>query len=278
MPFFVMKDQPMHIRYPIAEASFRGGMRDRLLLGLFIAALFLLLSMPLFSSFSMRDVTGVAMTYSLSVMSAIGLILTIFLGGSLVSRDIQSRTIYSVATLPVSRSRYLLEKYLGLVQLLSCSMTILGFLNFIGLSFLSRAYPPDKEIVWVNYFLCLFFELEKLLVLASVLMLFSAIATSSFLPMILTLAVYVVGTTTEKVKLYMETFKEAETLSPLVKMVVKYAYYIFPNLSHFDLKIQTVYSLPVAFSSAVAVFFYGIGYITIVICAASVIFKKRDLL
>ena len=267
----------MRMNFPIAEASFRGGIRDRLLLGLFVASLFLLLSMPLFSTFSMRDVTGVAMTYSLSVVSAIGLILTIFLGGSLVSRDIQSRTIYSVATLPISRSRYILEKYLGLAQLLFCSVAILGFLNFIGLTVLANAYPPDKQIIWGNYFLYLLFDLERLLVLSSVLILFSSVATSSFLPMILTLAVYFVGTTTEKVKYYLETFKEAETISPLVKAIVKAAYYVFPNLSFFDLKLQAIYSLPVDFSAAFAAFFYGLGYIVIMLTLASFIFRRRDL-
>lgn len=266
----------MRKEFPLAEVSFKGGMRDRLIPGLLVVSLLLLCSTPLFSSFSMRDATGVAMTYSLSLVSAIGVILAVFLGGALISRDIQSRTVYSVATLPISRSQYLFEKYLGLVQLLFCSMTILGFLNFMGLSFLAKVYPPDKPIAWANYFLYLLFDFEKLLVLSAALVLFSAVATSSFLPMLLTLAVYAIGTTTEKVELYIETVKEAEKISPLVKTIVKGVYYLFPNLSLFDLKLQAIYSLPVDPKVLLLSFIYGIGYSIILLVLASALFSKRD--
>jgi ABC-type transport system involved in multi-copper enzyme maturation permease subunit len=266
----------MRISFPLAEASFKGGIRDRLLVGLFVVSLLLFLSMPLFSSFSMRDVTGVAMTYSLSVISAIGVILAIFLGGALISRDIQSRTIYSIATLPISRSRYLVEKFLGLVQLLFCSMAIVGFINFIGLAFMAQYFPPDKAISWANYFIHLIFDFEKLLILSAVLVLFSTVATSSFLPMVLTLAVYAVGSTTDKVKLYVETVKDADKISPIIKLVVKFAYYLFPNLALFDLKLQAIYSLPLEPKILLASFLYGAGYIVVTLVIAAALFIKRD--
>ena len=169
MPFFIESHyfsgvSMMLDKFPLALATFKGGLRDRLLLGLFVAALLLLGTMPLFSSFSMRDVTGVAITYSISGVSAIGVLLVVFIGGALIPRDIQSRTIYSIATLPVSRTRYLLEKYLGLALILLCSMMILGFLSLGGNWLMAVNYPPDRPIQWGNYLLYLFFDFEKLLV------------------------------------------------------------------------------------------------------------------
>ena len=263
-------------RFPLALATFKGGMRDRLLLGLFVVSLLLFGAMPIFGTFSMRDVTGAATTFSLSVVSAIGVLLVLFIGAALIPRDIQSRTIYSVATLPISRTRYLLEKYLGLALLLGCSLGVLGLLNLAGIWFMAAAYPPDKPLVWVNYLLYLIFDLEKLLVLSSVLVFFSAVATSSFLPMVLTLAIYAVGMTTEKVKFFLETAEGAKEAAPALKAVVYAVYYVFPNLSPFDLKVDMIYGLTVDPKLLLLTFLYGIGYVVVMLVAASIVFSRRD--
>lgn len=263
-------------RFPLALATFKGGLRDRLLLGLFVVSLLLLSAMPLFGSFSMRDVTGAATTFSLSAVSAIGILLVLLIGAALIPRDIQSRTIYAIATLPVSRTRYLLEKYLGLALLLACSLGVLGFLNLTGIWFMAASFPPDKPLLWGNYLLYLLFDLEKLLVLSSVLVFFSAFATSSFLPMVLTLAVYAVGMTTEKVRLFIETAEGAKHASPALRGLVQAIYYLFPNLSPFDLKLNMIYAIPADPKLLLLTFLYGTGYIVVMLVLASVAFSRRD--
>lgn len=262
--------------FRLALLTFKGGVRDRLLMGVLAVALLLFFTTPLFSSFSMRDVFGVALTYSLSVISATGVLLAVFIGGSLIARDIQSRSIYSVATLPISRSRYILEKYLGLALLLFCSLGILWVLNLGGLLFVSSQYPPDRAFIWGNYLLYFLFDLEKLLILSSVLVLFSAVATSTFLPVYATLAVYAIGMTTEKVKYFIETVKGGQDISPVVKVVAKVAYFVFPNLSPFDLKVPMVYALQLDVSTLMFTFCYGIGYIIVMLVLACLVFANRD--
>jgi len=262
--------------FSLAQVTFKGGVRDRLLHGVLVAALLLLCSTPIFSSFSMRDVAGVAVSYTLSMISVIGVILAVFLGGNLIARDIQSRTIYSVATLPLSRSRYIMGKYLGLAQLLCCSLAILGLLNALGLAAIAKGYPPDRPLQWLSYAACLAFDLEKLLILCAVLVLFSAIATSTFLPMILTLAVYAVGESTEKVKFFIETVEGAKNVTPAVRGVSRIIYYLFPNLSLFDLKNQVIYALPLDPGALLLTALYGIGYITVTLALACAVFGRRD--
>ncbi|WP_162604959.1 ABC transporter permease [Geomonas terrae] len=266
----------MQQRFPIAAATFKGGMRDKFLLGLGIVSLLLVCTMPVFGSFSMRDVTGAATTYGLSLVSAFGVLLVIFIGGTLIPRDIQSRSIYSAVTLPVSRTRYLLEKYLGLAQLLGYSMAALGVVNLGALALMASMYPPDKPLAWGNYLVYLFFDLEKLLVLAAVLIFFASIATSAFLPQVLTVAVYAIGLTTEKVKLYVESAEGAKHISPALKVVVQWLYYICPNLSPFDFKVQMIYALPVDPKIMLLALLYGTGYIVVMLVLASFAFSRRD--
>lgn len=260
----------------LAVITFKGGLRDRILLGVFLAALLLMLSLPMVSSFSMRDVTGVAISYSLSVISAVGVLLTVILGGSLLAKDIQGRIIHSIATLPISRTQYVLGKYLGLAMTVLCSLIILGLLNCIGIYYISLAFPPDKAIVWQNYAWYLLFDIEKLLLLASVLTLLSSVTTSTFLPMLLTLAVYAIGASTEKVKFFIETAQGEKTVAPAVKVVSQVIYYIFPNLSLFDFKTQFTYSLPLDGRSLYLTFGYGLGYCVVMLFMACRVFDGRD--
>lgn len=267
-----MKDRS----FALAMVTFKGGVRDRLLHGVFIAALLLIITTPLFSSFSMRDVPGVAASYSLSMISMIGVLLAVFLGGNLIARDIQSRSIYSVATLPISRSRYIVEKYLGLALLLCSSVAILGTLNWLGLLGISLGYPAERPISLLNYLAYLFFDAEKLLILAAVLVFFSALATSTLLPMLLTLAVYAVGESTEKVKFFIETVEGAKNVSPALRAISQVIYYLFPNLSLFDLKTQATYTLPLNPTVLLLTAMYGAGYVLVMLTLACAVFRKRD--
>lgn len=260
----------------IGGSTFLGGLRDRVLTGVLIAALISVLGMPVFTSFSLRDVTGVALTYALSLASALGVLIVLLVGGNLLSREMQNRTIYSVATLPISRSRYLVEKFLGFALLLFAAVAVLGVFNALGVHLLATLNPPDRPISWLNYFLCLVYDFEKLMVLASVLLFFSSFATSTLLPILLTLAVFVLGISTEKVKFFIETVKGAEQVSPFIRGVSKVIYYVFPNLSLFDLKTQAVYALPLDPRMLALTTLYGIGYVMVMLVLACAVFEKRN--
>jgi Cu-processing system permease protein len=260
----------------LAMVTFKGGVRDRLFAAVIALAVLLVFSLPLFGTFSMRDVAGVSVSYSLSMISAMGVLLALFLGGNLIARDIQSRAIYTVATLPISRSRYILGKYLGLALLLFCSVALLGAINYCGLLFMVSQFPPEKPIIWTHYVLCLFLDFEKLLVLSGVLVLFTTVATSTFLPMALTLAVYVVGESTEKVKFFIETVQGAQNVSPSLRAFSQIIYYVFPNFSLFDLKTQVTYGLPLNSQAVLLTQGYALGYCTVMLVLACTFFAKRD--
>jgi ABC-type transport system involved in multi-copper enzyme maturation permease subunit len=229
--------------YAIVRVTFLGGVRDRTLFGIFILGLLLLLTIPVFSYFSMRQTTEVAAGYALSVISLIGLLLTVFMGGNLISRDIDRRGIHTVVTLPISRSQYMVGKFIGLALLLLVSLVILYLLAAIAVFLISLQYPPAKPLPWKIYLL-------------------NSFATSTFLPMALTLAVYGIGQNTALVKDYLAKGTNAEEISPVITVVAKASYYIFPNLSAFDIR---------------NAFVYGMFYIGVVISMATFVFSRRDL-
>ena len=268
---------PMRKIGAIVKVTFLGGARDRTLFGIFVLGLLLLLTIPVFSYFSMRQTTEVAAGYALSVSSLIGLLLTVFMGGNLISRDIDRKGIHTVVTLPISRSQYMIGKFIGLALLLLVSLLILYILAAIAVLLISLQYPPSKPLQWEIYLLVGIFEYIMLLVISAVSVLFNSFATSTFLPMALSLAVYCIGQSTALVKDYLTKAPEAKEISPLVSFLAKGSYYFFPNLSAFDIKNAFVYSLPVNLPYLMMVLLYGMFYTGVVMFMATFFFGRRDL-
>ena len=261
----------------IVKVTFLGGVRDRTLFGIFILGLLLLFTVPIFSYFSMRQTTEVAAGYALSVISLIGLLLTVFMSGNLLSRDIDRKGIHTVVTLPISRSQYLVGKFIGLALLLLASLVILYFLGGIAVFLTSLKYPPSRPLHWQIYVLVGIFEYTMLLVISSVSVLFNSFATSTFLPMALTLAIYGIGQSTALVKDYLAIALNAREISPVIAFVAKASYYIFPNLSAFDIRNAFVYTLPVHLPYLMTVFLYGLFYMGVILFLATYVFGRRDL-
>ena len=259
--------------------TFKGGIRDRTIHTIVLLALLLLISTPLFSSFSMRQVVQVAVDYNLSTISFIGLLLSIFAGINLITKDIDKRSIYTVISLPLSRSQYLIAKIFGLVSLIFFSLLILTIFGSISIKLTSYLYPQDinSQIFWYKIFISIFYIYLKLIIITSAVFLFSSFATSTFLPLVLSFIFYFIGESIEEVKTFIEGVGK-ERVNPVVKAVAQFAYYIFPNLSAYDLKPHAIYGLPLDYGNLLFVFLYGIFYTAIILTISVMIFRRREFL
>ena len=178
---------------------------------------------------------------------------------------------------PIIDSQYLVGKFIGLALLLLVSLAILYVLAAIAVFLTSLQYPPFRPLHWKIYLLVGVFEYVMLLVISAVLVLLNSFATSTFLPMALTLAVYCIGQSTTLVKDYLATGTNAQEIAPVIGFVAKASYYIFPNLSAFDIKTAFVYSLPVHLPYLMMVLLYGVFYMSVMIFMATFFFGRRDL-
>jgi hypothetical protein len=95
--------------------------------------------------------------------------------------------------------------------------------------------------------------------------------------MALTLAVYCIGQSTVLVKDYLEKAPEAKEISPIVAFIAKASYYLFPNLSAFDIRNAFAYSLPVQLPYLMLVLLYGFFYLGVSMFMATYFFGRRDL-
>ena len=265
------------IIWAIGLATLKGGLRDRLIQSLLFAGLFFLISTVVFSSFSMRQTLEVAINYSLATVQLLTILTTLFLGLNLLSREIETRAGYGLLTQPLSRTQYLLGKFVGLA-LLSCIIVfLLSVCSVMGILLVKFSEQGVQSINWLNYGFATSGILMMAMLLGATSLLFSAVATSAILPFLATIGVWFIGQSTQTVKNYLDANLTDHSITPFLKTVITGAYYFFPNLSLLDFKVYTIYNLPIPDGQVCYSLIYALVYTGILLCIASGLFQSRDM-
>jgi len=255
--------------------TLKGIFRDRVFQGIMVTAcLFLLI--PGLATLSMRQVTELSLTLSLSLISFILLLLSVFLGGTSLWKDIERRYTYSVLGLPLTRGRYLLGKFAGTALFTLFVALVLGVVACLVVSWVSTTYPPDRSVVWENVLICVLFDALKYILVIAFAFLFSSVSTSFFLPVFGAISIFLAGNVTQQVYDYINSAAGA-TLSPLVRQSAVGLYYILPNFSAFNLKVNAIYGIPLTFSGVFLTLAYFVVYTAIVLSLAVLVFSRREM-
>src|SRR5579872_6380765 len=124
----------------ISFNTFREAVLDRVLYNLIIFALLLVATAPLFGEISIGVEKLILVNVGLSAISVFGIIIAIFIGIGLVSKEIEKKTLYTILSRPVRRWEFITGKYLGLLLTLvvNAALMTVGFyialLIFTGLT------------------------------------------------------------------------------------------------------------------------------------------------
>ncbi|BCS53798.1 ABC transporter permease [Geobacter sp. SVR] len=260
----------------VIKISLKGIFRDRIFHGIMALAV-LFLFIPSAASLSMRQVTELSITLSLSLMSFIMLLLAVFLGATSIWRDIERRYTFSVLSLPISRSAYFVGRFCSIALFLLLTALILGCATFLVVTVASSIYPPTKPLSWYALATGVVFSSLKYILLIAVAMLLSTISTSFFLPVFGTLCAYLAGSITQQVYDFLQTPSAMKAISPFVKQAALFFYYLLPNLSAFDFKVNAIYSLPLNAGGLLVTVLYFAIYTAVLLAAGAILLGQREL-
>lgn len=260
----------------LVASNLRMIMRDRILHGVAGVALFMLILVPAFSMFSMRQMQEVAVTFSLSTSSLLLLVVTLLLATSSIWRDVERRYTSSVLTLPISRVIYLLAKYCSIAIFVALCGVILYVVTAVVVKLSSLQYPSDLPIAWGTIALAIMADVVKCFLLTGVGMLLSAVSTSFFLPFFGSLAIYLSGSASQEVFEYV-TGQFGKDMNEVSIALIKGVYYLLPNFSAFNFKVHAVYVLPVTAKSLAFPVIYFVIYTSILLGLAVWAFNRREL-
>lgn len=247
----------------IALNTFRENLRDKILYNLLFFAGLLIAASRLLSSLSMGEQEKIVTDMGLAAINLIGVIIAVFVGIGLVSKEIERRTIYTIMARPISRVQFMLGKYLGLVVTLSVNLSImlLVFLLTIWWSGASvhMSLLQAVELIFV-----------ELLVITALALFFSTFS-SAMVSASMTLGLYVIGHLTPDLKGIAE-----KSQNELATMLLTGIYYLCPNLEMLNIKGQAAAGLSVSFAYQSMATVYGLLYSSLLLAVACIIFQRRD--
>jgi Cu-processing system permease protein len=255
--------------------TLKGIFRDRVFHGIMVIAVAFLF-IPSLASLSMRQVTELSITLCLSLVSFILLLLAMFLAGTSIWKDMERRYIFSVISLPMDRSSYVLGKFLSTALFLMITSVILGFVSYLVILNAINLYPPVRPVVWGNLFAALCFNCMKYILLSSFAFLFSSVSTSFFLPVFGAISVFMVGSVSQDAYDFIHSSAGAQ-LAPLTQKAATLLYYILPNFGAFNLNLNAIYGVPLALKPLSLTVLYFVIYLAIILTATIIIFGRREM-
>lgn len=117
--------------YAIALNTYREAVRDRVLFGvLALAAGVLALTLAL-GELSLDQQMRVVTDLGLASISMFSVVIAIFLGSSLLYKEIERKTLYVILPKPIARFEFLLGKYFGIVATCAVFIAIMGALQLL---------------------------------------------------------------------------------------------------------------------------------------------------
>ena len=242
--------------------TFRENLREKLLYNLVIFALLIICSSILLQRLSLGDTSRLILDLGLAAINIFGVLIAIFIGIGLVSKEIDKKTIYTIISKPVPRYEFLLGKYLGL------SITLLVNTLIMLAGFLLVLLYMDVPISLL-LFKAVFLIFLELMVVTAVALLFSTFTTPT-LSAIFTLSIYVIGHLTGDLKAL------GAKLEGSGRMFLTGLYYIMPNLENFNIKGRVIHHVEIGGTDLALIFAYGLLYTTLVLLLAVAIFQRRD--
>ena len=114
----------------IALNTFKENLRDKILYNLVFFGLMLTGSAILLGSLTIGEQDKITKDLGLASINIFGVLIAIFVGIGLVSKEIEKRTIYSIIAKPIPRYQFLLGRYSGLALTLFVNTAIMtvGFI------------------------------------------------------------------------------------------------------------------------------------------------------
>src|SRR6201994_4136050 len=122
----------------VALNTFREAVRDRVLYNLVFFALLLMAAAVFVGQISIGIEQIVIVNLGLSAISVIGLLIAVFIGVGLVSKEMDKRTLYALLAKPVRRWEFLLGKFGGLVLTLAVNTMAMAVGLFLALGVMKQ--------------------------------------------------------------------------------------------------------------------------------------------
>ncbi len=248
----------------VAGNTIREAIRNKVLYTLAAFALVMIGSSIILSNLSYVEQGRILQDLAFGSARLFGVVIAIAVGITLIYKEVERRTIYTILAKPVSRTEFLLGKYVGLVATLWMMVVAMG-VAFFGVSLVD-----ERPVGWAHAAAIGLLGVE-LAVVVAVATLFSAF-TTPMLAALFTTGIWVAGNLTRDLAELARQTNVSEIMG-----VARALFHVLPDLALFNLGLKASHGLAIDPSTEVWIpLAYGVAYVAATLCLASVIFQRRD--
>ena len=260
----------------VAGAVFRESVRDRVPYSMVVFAVLLMAASYLISQLTAGQDLKIIKDLGLAAIAIFGLLIAVFIGIGLVSKEVERKSVYGLLTKPVTRSQFIVGKYAGLVLTLAVNITamtvafyaVLYYMDAVASESARAVWPAPPADPWLLVAIGLIFA--ELMVVTAVALFFSTFS-SPLLATMLTLGLWIAGHFNADLRNF-----ENVVDAPAVVWIARTLYYVLPNLAPFDVRAEVVHGFPVAMRHVGLTLVYAAVYGGMLLVAAVAIFRRRD--
>jgi ABC-type transport system involved in multi-copper enzyme maturation permease subunit len=251
----------------IAFNTFREAVRDRVLYNLVVFAILMVGGALLLGRISVHIERLVLVNLGLTAIALFGIVIAIFLGIGLVSKEIERRTLYTVlAARPVRRWEFIVGKQLGLIVTLLVNAGFMSAGFFVALLYLQHVFEAADRFLLV----ALYFIVLQFVIITSLALMFSTF-TSPLLATIFSFSLFVIGTFAEDLRSF------GALAGGSTRVLTTGLAYVLPNFAIFNVVSEVAHSIPIPGRLILFNSLYALLYAVAVTSASVLIFDRRNL-
>jgi ABC-type transport system involved in multi-copper enzyme maturation permease subunit len=250
----------------IASNTFREAIRDRVLYNLIAFALLLSGAAIFVGQISIDIERLVVVNLGLSAVSLFGIVIAIFIGIGLVSKEIEKRTLYTVLSRPVRRWEFIVGKFFGLAGTLVVNTFFMAIGVFGALLYVAHKFSASDASILV----ALYFIILEFLIICSISLLFSAFS-SPLLSAVFTFSLFVIGSFADDLRRF------ADLTHGPTHWLATGAAYLVPNFSALNVISAVAHQQAVGGQLVLQNSLYALFYSAMVLSGAVLIFERRNL-
>jgi len=250
----------------IALGAFKESVRERVLYNLVVFAFLMIGAAILMGSISVGVERIILVNLGLGAISMFGLVIAIFIGIGLVSKEIDRRTIYNILSKPVSRAEFILGKYAGLLLTLLVNTAIMTAGFYVALAI----QKGGLELHDFTLLIAVYFILLQLAIVVGIAIFFSCISTS-ILSAVFTFCLFVIGNFSSDIRRFGQ-----ESGNSILEKMTAFLYYLLPNFGDFNVIDQVAHGVRIPGVLITANTCYALLYIAVLLSGAVLIFEERE--
>jgi Cu-processing system permease protein len=250
----------------IASNTFREAVRDRVLYNLIAFAVLLSAAAVFVGQISIEIEKLVVINLGLTAVSLFGIVIAIFIGIGLVSKEIEKRTLYTVLSRPVRRWEFIIGKFFGLTGTLVVNAFFMAIGVFGALLYVSHKFVRADALIFV----ALYFIILEFIIICSLSLFFSSFSTP-LLSAVFAFSLFVIGSFAEDLRGF------AAMTHGFTRWLATGAAYLIPNFSALNIVSSIAHAQPVAPQLILHNSLYALFYAAMALSGAVIIFEYRNL-